>query len=412
MIAIVIIFSIVYLGMIIGRIPWLKVDRSAIALVGAVALLSGHLISGEKALASVDFGTLALLFGLMLVSVQLEMSGFYTKVAGYMEDGKYSPSFLLGLVTLLAGGLSAFLTNDVVAVAMTPVILGICIRKKLNPVPFLLGIAFAANSGAIATFVGNPQNMLISQKLNLSFATFALYTAVPAILSLIAGWAVLVFFYRNSWQLDPGKINFAGNSNTVSSDVVFDRDESVKGVIITCIVIGLFIFTDYNRGMIAVTAGAFLLMNAHFQSQTMISKINWELLILFFGLFVVNSAMESTGLPSKMVEDLKSNGFNLQNPIVLFCVTAVVSDIVSNVPGVMLLLPYATDPVSGPLMAIASGLSSNLIIVGSMANIIVVDAAASMGLRISFREFAKSGIPVSLISLLLGALWIILLKVG
>jgi len=139
----------------------------------------------------------------------------------------------------------------------------------------------------------------------------------------------------------------------------------------------------------------------------MIGRIDWGLLLLFFGLFVVNSAMNSTGLPQALVNDLAKAGFQLQHPAVLFTVTAVLSDIVSNVPGVMLLLPYATDPVSGPLMAIASGLSSNMIIIGSLANIIVVDAAASRGLKISLWDFAKVGIPVSLIAMLLGALWII-----
>ncbi len=409
MIAILIIFSIVYLGMILGRLPWLKVDRSAIALVGAVAMLSGHLINGKQALASIDFGTLALLFGLMLLSIQLEMSGLYVKLAGYIGRSKASPPFLLCLVTSLAGGLAAFLTNDVVAVAMTPVVLGICIGKNLNPVPFLLAIAFGTNSGAIATFVGSPQNMLISQKLNLSFLTFVAFTGIPAVLSMAIGWAVLVFFYRNSWKLAEGKLDSLSSPGLTPSSN-FDRDESVKGIIVVCIVIALFIFTTFNRGLVAVTAGAFLLMNARFQSRAMLHKIDWELLILFFGLFVVNGAMELTGLPAKLVEDLGNHGFNLQSPAILFCVTAVLSDIVSNVPSVMLLLPYATEPASGPLMAIASGLSSNLIIIGSMANIIVVDAAAAKGIKISFWEFAKAGIPVSLISMLLGAVWVFLLK--
>ena len=412
MTAILIIFCIVYFGMMLGTLPWLKVDRSSIALVGAVALLSGHLISGQDALSCVDFGTLGLLFGLMLVSIQLEMSGVYATLAARICRNNVSPSYLLALLTLLAGGLAAFLTNDVVAVALTPVVIGICIARKLNAIPFLLGIAFATNSGAIATFVGSPQNILISQKLNISFTKFALYTGVPAILSLLIGWMLLVFFYRNSWKLDINVKTPPENSEIEPQVQIFDRDETVKGVIVALIVIGLFIFTDYNKGLVSVTAGAFLLMNAHFQSRTMLHKIDWNLLLLFFGLFVVNQALESTGLPRRLVEDLRHNGFNLESPPVLFGVTAILSDIVSNVPGVMLILPYAKDPISGPLMAIASGLSSNLIVIGSMANIIVVDAAASKGIKISFWEFARSGIPLGIISMLLGALWVLIIKLA
>jgi len=304
----------------------------------------------------------------------------------------------------MAGGLSAFLTNDVVAVAVTPVVLGICVAKKLNPIPFLLGVAFATNSGAIATFVGSPQNMLIAQKLNLGFISFFIYTGVPAILSLAVGWVCLSFFYRKSWELKLSATS--DNSSMMILSVPFVSSEAVKGLVIIVLVIGLFMFSNHDRGMVAITAGAFLLMNAHFKSQEMLEKVDWNLLILFFGLFVVNAAMNSTGIPKDIVDSLKNHGFDLQNPSVLFVVTAILSDMVSNVPSVMLLLPYASDPVSGPLMAIASGLSSNLIVIGSLANIIVVDAAASKGLKISFWEFAKSGIPVSIISMIIGAGWV------
>jgi Na+/H+ antiporter NhaD/arsenite permease-like protein len=398
------IFILVYLGMILGGFPYLKIGRSGIALVGAVALIAGHHITGRQTLECVDFGTLSLLFGLMLLSVQFDMSGLYTYLSKRVGLCQVSPFILLGLLTALAGGLSAFLTNDVIAVAMTPVVLGICIGKKLNPVPFLLGIAFATNSGAVATLIGSPQNILISQKLNLSFGSFALYAAMPALLSLLTGWLLLSWYYRKSWVLEIS--GGQTDDGMIMPEVKLDVAETVKGLIVGAIVIGLFIFTDYDKGLVAVTAGCFLLINGRFTSKDMIGRIDWGLLLLFFGLFVVNSAMNSTGIPQGFVNDLSKSGFELQHPAVLFTVTAVLSDVVSNVPGVMLLLPYATDPISGPLMAIASGLSSNMIIIGSFANIIVVDAAASRGLKISFRDFAKVGIPLGLISMILGALWI------
>jgi Na+/H+ antiporter NhaD/arsenite permease-like protein len=400
------VFTLVYAGMILGRFPYLKIGRPAIALVGAVALLAGHHISGTAALESVDFGTLGLLFGLMLISAQFEISGLYTYISKLMELFKFSPFVFLGLMMGLAGLLSALLTNDVVAVAMTPLVLGLCVRRGLNPVPFLLGLAFATNAGSVATLVGSPQNMLISQKLGMGFGKFFFLTGVPALLTLLAGWLLLARFYRSSWT--PGPADGGDRKAMELPEVRFDTAETVKALAVTVIVIGLFIFTDFNKGLVSLTAGCFLLMNGRFDSRSMLAKIDWGLLILFCGLFVVNAAMDSTGLPGDFVAWVKDGGVNLRDPVTLFVVTAVLSDIVSNVPSVMLLLPYAADPLSGPLMALASGLSSNMIIIGSLANIIVVDAAAGRGLKISFWDFAKAGLPVSLVSMLLGALWVFL----
>lgn len=399
------VFTLVYAGMILGRFPFLKIGRPAIALVGAVSLLAGHHISGHAALESVDFGTLGLLFGLMLISTQFEISGLYTYISKLVGLFNVSPLALLGLLIGLAGLLSAFLTNDVIAVAMTPVVLGLCVKRGLNPVPFLLGVAFATNAGAVATLVGSPQNMLISQKLGLGFGDFLFYTGIPAVLALLVSWLVLVYFFRQSWKLEMPE----GEARSAMElpDVSFDVFETVKALVVTAIVIGLFVFTDFDKGLISITAGCFLLMNGRFDSRIMLGKIDWGLLLLFFGLFVVNAAMDSTGLPHDFVVWLKNSGVNLRNPATLFIATAVLSDIVSNVPSVMLLLPYATDSFAGPLMALASGLSSNMIIIGSLANIIVVDAAAGRGLKISFWDFAKVGLPVSLISMLLGALWVV-----
>lgn len=398
-----IVFGLVYFGMIVGRFPYLKIGRPAIALVGAVALLAGHHISGAAALASVDFGTLGLLFGLMLISAQFEIAGLYTYLAKMVDFFKVSPTLLLGIVIVLAGGLAAFLTNDVIAVAMTPVVLGMCVKRNLNPVPYLLGVAFATNAGSVATLIGSPQNMLIAQKLNLSFGYFLLYAAVPAVLSMILSWIMLVYFQRGKWSLE-----MAGDARTAMElpDVPFNSFETGKALAVTALVIGIFVFTDFDKGLVALTAGCFLLMNGKYDSRAMLGKIDWGLLLLFFGLFVVNAAMDSTNLPQDFVNRLKADGINLQHPATLFITTAALSDIVSNVPSVMLLLPYATHPMSGPLIVLASGLSSNMIIIGSLANIIVVDAAAGRGLKITSWDFAKVGLPLSLLSMALGALWV------
>ncbi|WP_295584376.1 SLC13 family permease [uncultured Lamprocystis sp.] len=399
-------FIVVYLGMMLGHLPWLKVDRASIALGGAIALLATSELTQTQALASVDFGTIGMLFGLMLISIQFEMSGLYGAVSAAVGQVQTRPSILLALLIALVGVMSAFLTNDVVAVAMTPVVLSICLRRGLNPVPFLLAIAFSANAGSVATLIGSPQNMLIGERLQLSFVGYMAYAAVPALLSLGVVWLALMVFYRGHWPLQrPGAMDQGAPSATAATPPL-DRWETIKGLLILGVVLYAFVFTEWSRGLVAASAGAFMLFNARFMSRSMLHRMDWGLLILFIGLFIVNGAFQNTGIPQQLVGDLKAAGFNLQHSDVLFALSAVLSDITSNVPTVMLLLPYAGDPEAGPLMALASGLSSNLIIIGSLANIIVVDAANARGLTISFWEFAKVGIPVALSTLLIAWVWV------
>lgn len=403
---VLIVFLVVYLGMILGHLPWLKVDRASVALGGAIALLATSRMTEAQAIASVDFGTIGMLFGLMLISIQLEMAGVYGYLSAVITRIRTEPPILLALLIVLVGILSAFLTNDVVAVAVTPVVLSICLNRGMNPVPFLLAIAFAANAGAVATIIGSPQNMLIAERLDLSFVGYMGYAAVPAVLSLGVVWLVLVAIYRARWQLaTPGGANGTALA-AAASEPPLDRWETLKGFLVLCLVLYAFIFTDWTRGLVAASAGAVMLFNARFASRSMLERVDWDLLILFVGLFIVNGALQDTGMPQQIVNDLRAAGFNLQHSDVLFVVSAILSDIASNVPTVMLLLPYASDPEAGPLMALATGLFSNLIVIGSLANIIVVDAVNRHGLKISFWEFAKAGAPVALISLLIAWVWV------
>ncbi len=403
---VLIVFLVVYLGMILGHLPWLRVDRASVALGGAIALLATSRMTEAQAIASVDFGTIGMLFGLMLISIQLEMAGVYGYLSAVITRIRTEPPILLALLIVLVGILSAFLTNDVVAVAVTPVVLSICLNRGMNPVPFLLAIAFAANAGAVATIIGSPQNMLIAERLDLSFVGYLGYAAVPAVLSLGVVWLVLVAIYRARWQLaTPGGANGTVMA-AAASEPPLDRWETLKGFLVLCLVLYAFIFTDWTRGLVAASAGAVMLFNARFASRSMLERVDWDLLILFVGLFIVNGALQDTGMPQQIVNDLRAAGFNLQHSDVLFVVSAILSDIASNVPTVMLLLPYASDPEAGPLMALATGLFSNLIVIGSLANIIVVDAVNRYGLKISFWEFAKAGAPVALISLLIAWVWV------
>ena len=185
------------------------------------------------------------------------------------------PKQFLAVVIVLSGAMSAFLTNDVVAVALAPMLLGLCINRKLNPLPFLLALACSANAGSIATIIGSPQNILIAQHFNLSFVGFMGYTAVPAIVSLALVWAVIAWQYRGAWQLS------ADVKAIPPKHRDFDRWEAVKGAAVTVVLVGLFVFTDWPRDLVALAAGGLLLANAHFSSHKMLHRVDWQLLILF-----------------------------------------------------------------------------------------------------------------------------------
>ncbi len=394
------VFIVVYVGMMLGRLPGLKVDRSAIALLGAIALLASGEMSEQQAVDSIGYSTIGLLFGLMIVSAQFTMSGLYAEITHRVVSLNVGPRALLGIITAVSGVLAALLTNDVIALALAPVLLQLCTERKLNPVPYLLAMACATNAGSTATIIGAPQNMLIGQHMSLSFAGFMVYTAVPAALALGIIWLVISFLYRDKWQLQPHLTLAPTKTHS------FDRLGSIKGLIFTAVIVVLFLFTQWPRDHIALAAAGLLLMNAHFKSRKMLDLVDWQLLVLFIGLFVVNGAFQQTHLPQQWVDSLGAHGIEFQHPATLFITTFLLSDIVSNVPAIMLLVPYATDPIAGPAMALAAGMASNLIIIGSIANIIVVDTAARYKLPISFWEHARTGIPVTLMSLAIAAAWL------
>lgn len=396
----VVVFIVVYLGMMLGRLPGLKVDRAAIALLGAIALVASEDITEKQAVGFVGTDTISLLFGLMIVSSQFTLSGLYGEVTRRVVSLRTGPRTLLAVLVVASGVMAALLTNDVVALAMAPLIVQLCVERRLNPVPYLLAMACSVNAGSTATLIGSPQNMLIGQHMNLGFAEFMSYTAVPAILSLGAIWLIISILYRGSWELS------AVTPRAGREAFTYDRIESVKGLAVTAAIVGIFLFTDWPRELVALAAGGLLLMNARFQSRKMLDHVDWQLLILFVGLFVVNGAFQQTHLPQQWVDGLQSHGVDFRHPATLFITTVLLSDLVSNVPAIMLLLPYARDAAAGPAMALAAGMASNLIIIGSIANIIVVDAAARSGLTISFREHARTGIPVTILSLLLAAGWL------
>lgn len=407
MIATLLPFIFVYVAMGFGKIPGLQTDRTAAAIVGAIAMVVVGSITVKAAWSSISYDTVGMLFGLMIVSGAFAISGAYAHVAVRVARLNVPPSALLAILAAVAGGLSALLTNDVVVVAMTPLLVSATIARGLNPVPFLLAFCFAANNGSSGTLIGSPQNMIIAQSLNLSFNGFIVATAIPAFLSIFAVWGVVAYLYRGRWFLDENK------KNEVSPTLPdINLTETIKAIIVTLGVIVAFAATQLPRELVALGAGGFLLLNRKIPSGDILKQVDGKLLLLIMGLYVVNAALASTGLTTQMLDSMKETfGFDLKHPFTLFVVGGILSDIVGNNPAVMMLSPLLGNGGDHPYqlgaaMALGTGFSSNLLVFGSLAGIIVVEQASLQGVKISFWEFSRAGIPVALASLSIASLWL------
>jgi len=395
------VFGLVYLGMILGGLPLLQLDRTGIALLGAIALIGGDALSVDAAARAVHLPTLILLFSFMVLSAQMRLGGFYAWVTRGLAGLRVGPAGLLLALILVTAVLSAVFSNDVVCLAVAPVLVAACRRRALNPLPFLLALACSANIGSAASLIGNPQNMLIGQTLALSFGGYARATLAPVFAGLLLCWALIAWRARGGWTAAGGAPVDAGD------DEPLDRWQTLKGLLVAGAILLAYLCTDWPREIVALTGAGVLLTSRKFHSSRVLGLVDWELLVLFIGLFVVNAALMRTGLPARWVADAAAAGLPLDHAATLFGASFVLSNIVSNVPAVMLLLPVAgTHPLGGPLLALSSTLAGNLFIVGSIANIIVVDAAARAGVAIDWRRHAAVGVPVTLATLAVAAGWL------
>ncbi len=403
------VFLLVYLAMGLGHLPGFKVDRTGAAIVGAMILMASGRIAPAAAWQAIDYRTVGMLFGLMVVSAAFVVSGFYAWAAERVGSLEVTPPALLAILIGVAGGLSALLTNDVVVVAMTPLLVSITLSRGLNPVPFLLAFCFAANTGSAGTIIGSPQNMIAAQGLGISFNGFLRVAALPALLSLPIVWGVIALIYRGRWRLAPAP----GAAAAAAPRAAVNRVETAKAAAVTLGVVAAFVLTDWPRELIALGGASLLLVNRTIASGDLLRHVDGDLLLMLMGLFIVNAALAATGLPQALLADLRGSGVDLQDPLWLLGVVSVLSNVVGNNPAVMLLTPFlergANADALGAALALGTGFSSNLIVFGSLAGIIVVEQSARQGVKISFGEFARAGVPVALACLALAAVWIALL---
>ncbi|WP_044563256.1 SLC13 family permease [Azospirillum sp. B4] len=395
---ILITFAVVYLGMAIGYLPRLKVDRTGIAMLGAIVLLVAGAVTEGAAIKAIDFPTLFILLGLMILSAQFALSGFYDWCAWRLANVPWKPEALLAAVVGVGGGLSALLANDVVVFAMTPLLCAGLRARGLDARPYLIALAGAANAGSAATVIGNPQNILIGQLGHLDFWRFLAACGVPALLSLVVVYVVVARVWRGRLAdgLPPSPPTPPGTPGAWQLS---------KGLIGIAVLLVLFT-TPFPRDVAVLGVAGCMLISRRFASRDMLGLVDWHLLALFAGLFILTGALADTGLPAQLVDQLAAAGLPLDRLPFLAGFSVLASNTIGNVPAVVLLMKVWAQPPQGALYALAlfSTLAGNLLLPGSLANIITVERAAAAGVTLGFREHARCGIPMTVLSLALAAL--------
>ena len=395
----VIVFILVYVGMALGRVPGFAVDRTGVALLGLIVLLASGDLSLDEAGRAVDMPTIALLFALMILSAQFEQSGFYGFVAGRVTRAARNPRSLLAILIAVTGILSAILTNDVIAFAFTPLVCAGLLAQKLDPRPYLVALAGAANAGSAATLIGNPQNILIGQAGGLDFWRYLAIALPPVIVSLALVYWAVVATWKTALQ--------APIATLPAEFTKLDRFQTAKGLVAIMVLIGLFL-TPLPRELGALAVAGLLLLSRRLSSREMIGAVDWHLLLLFACLFGVTAAFAKTGLAQEGLHWLAQAGVAPQSLSIMLPVTLFSSNTIGNVPAVILILKLLPDLPQSALsgLALLSTFAGNLLLTGSMCNIIVAERAQASGAGLGFMDFARSGIPMTLSSLAATSLWL------
>ncbi|MBI1729418.1 anion transporter [Candidatus Acetothermia bacterium] len=399
----VIVILLTLIGVAIGRFRWFSMNRATIAVVGATALVVLGAISLDAAYKSIDLSTIVLLFAMMILNANLRLAGFFDLVATKLAGLAHSPQILLMVTIFISGLLSAFFLNDTIVLVFTPLVIQWTRAMRLNPIPYLIALVTAANVGSSATIIGNPQNMLIGAASAIPFTTFAGYLAPPAILGLAVIWGVIILVYRGKLtSKEPIKID--ERRYRVHTPLL------QRSLVATAALVVL-LFAGVQVSLAAMTSASLLLITRRLKPERVFREIDWSLLIFFSGLFVVTAAVEQLGLSEKLFS--WANALLQQGVGGLAVFSALLSNLVSNVPAVLLLRPVVSamsDPDRAWLtLAMATTFAGNLTLLGSVANLIVAEVARRHGAILTFSEYLKAGILITFITLTVGILWLMLI---
>ena len=392
------IFAGTYLVLAIGRLPGFRVDRTGAAIIGASLMVAFNVLTFDEAIHAVNYDTIILLFGMMIVVANLRLSGFFSVVSEWVVEHAHRPLALLASIVVVAGCFSAFFVNDTMCLVLTPLVLEITRSLRRNPTPYLLAVAMAANIGSVATITGNPQNMMIGSFSGIPYRTFLAALAPVALFGMAATIGVIAFLYRREFRATE-KVDVKHRAVRVN------RVLMAKSIFASAAMLVLF-FVGWPVPKVALVAGALLLVTRRVKPEKVYREIDWSLLVLFVGLFVVLAGVEKTSLEEDLFR--VAQRFHLEKTAILSAFSALLSNIVSNVPAVLVFKPFVArlpDPAHAWLvLAMSSTLAGNLTLLGSVANLIVVQRARPEGVHIGFREYLRAGAPLAVITIAFGVL--------
>jgi Na+/H+ antiporter NhaD/arsenite permease-like protein len=395
----IVIFGFTYLLISGRRLKILPLNRPAAALLGAVLMVACGIMTPERVYRAVDYDTLVLLLGMMLISAYLFLAGFFDWAADWILRKARTPQLLLLYLIVTSGVLSALLVNDTVCLMLTPLVVVVMVRGKLPLPPYLLALAMSANIGSVATLVGNPQNMIIGHLSGIPFVRFSLSLFPVALVGLMIQYAVLGFGFRKT-------LRQAVIHRPDTQPCPLDRRLLTITVAVFALVFVGFV-AGLNLAWTALAGGALVMVLAQRDTHEVLKLVDWHLLVFFAALFVVVEGLNGTGLPDQIYSRVRgvfgttagSQAWNLA------WFSALGSNVFSNVPFVLVagkwIGNFAQPELMWKVMALATTLAGNLTILGSVANIIVVESARGHA-EVGFWDYAKFGIPVTILTTVAG----------
>ncbi|OAN47543.1 anion transporter [Chloroflexus islandicus] len=379
-------------GVAVGRWPLLRADRTTITVIGAALLLGIGAMSLEQAYEAIDFDTILLLFSMMVINGSLFLAGFFGVVTQRVVQFARGPRSLLALVIGASGVLSALFLNDTIVLMMTPIVLDVTRALRRDPLPYLIGLAVAANIGSTATITGNPQNIIIGNASNIPYLDFAAALTPTALIGLVICWVIVILVYRDEFR------SGALAAPNVLRTRVYRPLLRKAALVITLMLIAFLVGVPVPVAAF-VAAGA-LLATRRLRPERVFKTIDWGLLAFFAGLFVVTHALETQGWTEQLFTALAPLAQAGMVPFGL--VSVVLSNLISNVPAVLLLqglIPAFADQQRAWLtLAATATLAGNLTLLGSVANLIMAELAARWGVRVSFGAYLKVGLPVTILT--------------
>jgi Na+/H+ antiporter NhaD/arsenite permease-like protein len=387
-----------YVVFALGKFPGMKIDRPGAAIVGAVLMFAIGAVRANDALHFIHFGTVVLLFAMMLVVAYLHLAGFFDWITELVVT-RLKPHHLLPTVIFLSGLLSAFFVNDIICLVMVPFVLTATRRMGVKPVPYLLAAATASNIGSTATITGNPQNILIGSYSGIQYRDFLWHLGPVALAGLFLDWLVLWWLHFRAGVHDL-------RTKITAEPLSIEHASLVKASLVAILVLVGFL-AGFPPPLVAAVGAAIMLITRTRDPHLVYEEVDWGLLVFFIGLFLIVGGAENAGITGRLLS--LGERLNLQRLSVFTMVTAILSNLVSNVPAVMLLKSLVSR-LSNPhtvwlTLAMASTLAGNLTITGSVANIIVVEKARQEA-AISFSDYFRIGLPVTVLTLSVGWLWL------